>query len=246
MRIALMADIHANREAFSACLAHARAHGAERFAFLGDYVGYGADPGWVVDTVMAEVRAGAAAVLGNHDHAIAEPRETMNPYAEMAIAWTRGQLGPEARGFLAGLPTGVGDEERLYIHAGGKAPDHWRYVVDSGEAARCIGDQAARLTFCGHVHVPAVFGARAGGPPIRFRPVSGVAIPLLRHRRWLCVLGSVGQPRDGDPGASYAILDTRADEITYLRVPYDFDATAEKIRRAGLPEALALRLSRGR
>lgn len=246
MRIALMADIHGNREAFTACLADAERHRVDRFAFLGDYVGYGADPAWVVDTIMERVARGAVALLGNHDHAIANLKERMNPNAEVAIQWTRGQLGPAARAFLEARPVRAAEEDRLFIHAAGQAPATWQYVVNRDDASRCLAATSARLVFCGHVHVPAVFGNRGKSPPIRFQPVTDVAVPLLRQRRWVCVLGSVGQPRDGNPGASYAILDVDRHELTYVRVPYDVDAAAAKIREAGLPEALAQRLFRGR
>lgn len=246
MRIALMADIHGNREALTACLADAERRGVDRFVFLGDYVGYGADPVWVVDTLMERVERGAIALLGNHDHAIANLRERMNPNAEIAIQWTRGQLGPVARAFLEARPTLSEDSDRLFIHAAGQAPAAWHYVINRDDASRCLAATSARLVFCGHVHIPAVFGGRGNGAPIRFQPVTGIAVPLLRQRRWVCVLGSVGQPRDSDPGASYAVLDADRHELTYLRVPYDIDAAATKIRQAGLPEALAQRLSAGR
>ncbi len=245
MRIALMADLHANRAAVEACLAHAGRRGAERYVFLGDYVGYGADPGWVVETIRNHVARGALAVLGNHDHAIAEPRESMNANARIAIDWTRERLDASARAFLAGLPTSHADEARLYIHAGGAVPRRWTYVVGPDDAASCLAGSSARLVFCGHVHIPAVFAAASSGRPSAFTPVPGVAIPLLRQRRWVAVLGSVGQPRDGDPSACYALLDTVRDELTYERVPYDIDATAARIRAAGLPEALAARLFQG-
>ena len=102
--IALFADIHANRQAFSACLEQARAQGAQRIVLLGDYVGYGADPEWTVTTVMELVDKGAVAVLGNHDSAIGNPREQMNLEARIAIEWTRGELSAAQRQFLAGLP----------------------------------------------------------------------------------------------------------------------------------------------
>ena len=104
MLIALMADVHANRQAFSACLDHARESGARRYVLLGDYVGYGADPAWAVAKVMELVEGGATAVLGNHDAAIASPSDRMHEEARTAIDWTRGQLGAEERRFLANLP----------------------------------------------------------------------------------------------------------------------------------------------
>ena len=117
MLLAFFADIHANRQAFSACLDFARAHAAERFICLGDYVGYGADPEWTVETVMDLVENGALAVRGNHDTAIGVASETMNAAAQAAIEWTRGRLGAAQRRFLAELPLMLQEDDRLYVHS---------------------------------------------------------------------------------------------------------------------------------
>lgn len=240
-----MADIHANREAFDACLRDARARSSERFVFLGDFVGYGADPAWVVDTAMDLVAKGASALQGNHDNAVSDLHEVLTADAQVAMAWTRGELGPDAREFLAGLPLKIEDETRLYVHANVRPDKRWLYVDDCNAAARALQARQAPAVFCGHVHVPAIYGITATEKLVTFRPVPGVAVPLPSHRRWLAVLGAVGQPRDGNPAASYALLDTRKAEITYMRVPYDCDAATAKIRKAGLPDSLADRLRRG-
>ena len=249
MLIALMADLHANREAFAACLDHAGREGAERLVFLGDVVGYGADPEWVTETVMGLVsRRGAVALLGNHDEAAAgRGRGGMNATAEAAIAWTRSRLSAEAAGFLASLPLEVEEEDRLYVHADASDPGRWNYVVEAEDARRSL-DAApdAQATFCGHTHVPRLFGITAAAKLAAFRPVPGVSVPLLRPRQWIAVLGAVGQPRDGNPAACYGMLDTARGELTWVRVPYDVAAAADKIRAAGLPESLALRLYGGR
>jgi diadenosine tetraphosphatase ApaH/serine/threonine PP2A family protein phosphatase len=245
MRIALLADIHANREALVACLAHARGQGTERLVFLGDYVGYGADPEFAVETVASCVDAGAIALRGNHDDAIAEPDLAMNDEAWTTIAWTRGRLGPASRGFLADLKLTIAEGEILYVHADVSSPARWIYVSDAAAAAHSLAATQARLIFCGHVHVPCLYGVTPAGKLTSFRPVAGVAVPLQPQRRWLAVLGSVGQPRDGNPAACYALLDTARAEITTLRVPYDIDAAAAKILAAGLPATLAERLRRG-
>lgn len=241
-----MGDIHSNREAFEACLADARAQGATRHVLLGDYVGYGADPAWVVERIMTLVSDGAVAVRGNHDHAIADARESLNPEARAAIDWTRDRLSAGQRAFLAALPLRAEQEECLYVHAGGTAPARWRYVAGDDEAARVLDEATARLIVCGHVHVPALFHATGMRRPARFRPVPDKPVPLLRQRRWVAVMGSVGQPRDGDPSACYALLDAGTGEITYRRVPYDVAGAQAKIRAAGLPEMLAQRLALGR
>lgn len=240
-----MADLHANREALEACLRDAKGRGAAKIVFLGDFVGYGADPVWVVDTVMGHVAKGASALMGNHDNAVSDLRDSLTADAQMAMSWTRGRLGSEAREFLASLPMRIEDETRLYVHANVQTDRRWLYIDDRNAATRALHARQAQAVFCGHVHIPAIYGITATDKIVTFQPVSDVAVPLSPQRRWLAVLGAVGQPRDGNPAASYALLDTKKSEITYLRVPYDIDATVTKIRNAGLPESLADRLRKG-
>src|SRR5262245_9313829 len=248
MLIALLADIHANHAALAACLADARARGAERLVFVGDYVGYGAEPERTVEAVRECVDAGALALLGNHDRAVADPGEAkrMNRDAATAIAWTRNRLDAGARGFLAALPMTIERDDLLFVHADASAPARWIHVEGADEAKRSLGAVAARVTFVGHVHVPAVYGLGTRGGVIAHRPVAEVALPLTRPRRWLVVLGSVGQPLDGVAAAGYALFDPARAELVFRRVPYDAEAAAARIRAAGLPAALADRLLVGR
>lgn len=245
MLIALLADVHANREALEGCLAHARARHAGRFIFLGDHVGYGADPEWVVERIREYVSAGAVALLGNHDAAVADGPRSMNAMAQAAIEWTQGRLDTAQRRFLAGLPLTFEDEDSFFVHADATAPGRWLYVTGPQDAIRSMKATRCRMTFCGHVHRPAIYSLSGVSRLTTFRPVTGVAVPLLSQRRWLTVLGSVGQPRDGNPTASYAMLDTGRSEVTFHRVPYDVETTAAKLRMAGLPETLADRLRSG-
>jgi len=240
--IALFADIHANRQAFTACLAQAREFGAQRYVLLGDYVGYGADPDWTVTTVMEMVDKGAIAVLGNHDSAIGNPREQMNVEARIAIDWTRGELGAEQRRFLAGLPLERVDDERLYVHSEASNPPAWIYVTSVYEASRSLAFNPAQITFCGHIHRSAIYSMSPTAKMTSFSPTTGAAVPLLQGRRWLAVLGSVGQPRDGNPAACFAMFDTEKRELTYCRVPYDVEQAVAAIRKKGLPRWLADRL----
>ena len=246
VRLAIFADIHANRQAFSACLDAARARGAERIICLGDIVGYGADPEWAVDTVMGLVSEGAIALRGNHDNAIGTPSESMNAEAQAAIEWSRGRLSAPQRQFLAGLPLTHRDDDRLYVHADASQPARWRYVVGTSEAARSLEATDAHITLCGHIHRPALYSMSAAAKMTSFIPTTDVPVQLLGGRRWLAVVGSVGQPRDGNPAAAFAMLDTASREITYCRVPYDVEAAAERIRANGLPHGLADRLLSGR
>ncbi len=245
MRIALLTDIHGNREAFEACLDHAERNQIDRYVFLGDYVGYGADPAWVIEKVMEYARGGAIVVLGNHDAAVLDGAERMNESAAAAIEWTRAQLGAAHREFIKTMPLHREDGGRYYVHANAYAPNEWGYVADLYAASRSLVATQAQATFCGHTHVPMLFNMSMTGKIASFEPVDRVEIPLTPRRRWLAVIGSVGQPRDNNPAACYAILDTQRGILTYVRVPYDVDSAARKIRDAGLPIGLSLRLLEG-
>jgi diadenosine tetraphosphatase ApaH/serine/threonine PP2A family protein phosphatase len=244
--LGIFADIHANRQAFQACLDMARAKGIERVICLGDVVGYGGDPEWAVDTVMDLVEAGAIALRGNHDQAIGTASESMNAEAQAAIDWTRTRLNPAQRRFLADLPLIREEEDRLYVHSEASSPARWRYVQSASDAARSMIATSAQITFCGHIHQPQLYSMSVTAKMTSFVPISNVPVGLLKGRQWLAVAGSVGQPRDGDPAASFVTFDTETREVTYCRVPYDVEAAANRIREAGLPEWLAERLLVGR
>ena len=242
-----MSDIHGNQEAFAACLDHAGENSIDRYVFLGDFVGYGADPGWVVDTAIAYVERGAVAILGNHDAAVlTDSVRRMNEVAETAIAWTRTQLDDRQRNFIAGLPLFIEEEDRLYVHASAHESDQWHYVVDIYAAASSLVATDARATFCGHTHVPALFHMTQEGDFAGFEPVAQEAIVLDRAQQWLAVIGAVGQPRDHNPAACYAVIDDERNTLTYVRVPYDIRTASRKIRAAGLPGVLVARLIEGR
>lgn len=247
MKLALVTDLHANREAVAAVMAHARAQGAQRFAFLGDYVGYGADPAWVVDLVRDEVARGAVAVLGNHDQAVVQgPRPTMVADARQVVEWTRSQLTPDQLEFLAARPLTALEADTLYVHANAHAPAEWAYIEGRSEAVRSLQASDRRFVFCGHVHDQALYHLSGAGKAGEFAPAPGMPIPLSPHRRWLAIPGSAGQPRDGNPAACYAIFEPGSATLTFHRVAYDHDAAAAKVRAAGLPEALAQRLIHAR
>ena len=246
MKIALVTDLHANRQAVEAVLDDARARGAQQLVFLGDYVGYGADPAWVVDRVRQEVEAGALAVKGNHDVAVvAGASPTLRAPVQALVAWSRSQLNADQIAFLDALPLQHESGEILYVHANAYAPAEWDYIGGRGEALRSLRATRCRLTFCGHLHEPRLYHLAPGGRMGDFVPVPGVPVPLLPLRRWLVLPGSAGQPRDGNPAACWALHDTDAGTLTCHRVPYDHEAAGERIRAAGLPAELAQRLAQG-
>jgi diadenosine tetraphosphatase ApaH/serine/threonine PP2A family protein phosphatase len=246
VKLAILADIHANREALLACLAHAERQGAEEYAFLGDLVGYGADPRACLDCVRGYAARGAILVRGNHDEAaLGGLCADMHPAAREAALWTRQQLSGEERVFLDGLPYTVERDGQLFVHASAQRPESWDYITGERAAARCLAATVATWVFAGHVHHPMLFHTTQGGVAA-FVPRVGVGIPLGPGRRWLAVAGAVGQPRDGNPAAAYLLFDPAHHQLIGHRVPYDWMTTAAKIRAAGLPEALATRLGQGR
>ena len=246
MRTAVLTDVHANLEALSACLSHAERNGAERFIFLGDHVGYGADPGLVVDMIRERVARGGLAVLGNHDLAVIQtPGEGMHAAARTAIQWTRERLTADQLQFLAALPLTVREDGHFYVHANASAPGQWEYVTGVYDAGKSIRATDCRITFCGHVHTPALYHMTADGRVFAFTPVPATSIRLGLRRRWLAIPGSTGQPRDGNPASCYALFDDDAHALTYFRVPYDHVTAARKIREAGLPEFFGVRLQVG-
>ncbi|APV52098.1 hypothetical protein BWI17_21955 [Betaproteobacteria bacterium GR16-43] len=240
MRFALLADVHANLEAFEACLAHARARGAARIVLLGDLVGYGADPEAVLTRVMALRAEGAIVLKGNHDAAIDGPAGYFNEAAREALQWTRSRLDAAARAFLASLPLVVREGDLIFVHASARDPERWTYLDGTGAAQRCFdAEPGANYLFAGHTHGHRLYAHLHEGRANAFVPVPGTAIPVGRHRRWLAVVGAVGQPRDGDARAAYALFDEPAETITFHRVAYDHAGAAGKVRAAGLPRSLA-------
>jgi len=247
MRIAVLSDIHSNLEALLACLAHARFQGAEQFVFLGDLLGYGADPKACLDIISTKVSEGAVAVLGNHDEAVLGGLcEKLAFVARDAIYWTRQQLQQAELEFLQTLPLVARDGNSFYVHASAASPEKWPYIDNAPAAAKCMTASGQPLTFVGHVHHQVLYYTAVGGVVHTFIPVPGVAIPLmLRQRQWLAIAGSVGQPRDGNPAAAYLLHDRQRETLTFFRVPYDHWSAARKVRAAGLPERLAHRLETG-
>ena len=242
---ALLSDIHGNLEALNACLDHARSRGAERFVFLGDLVGYGADSRKVVEIVAGYAAEGAIVIKGNHDEAIEASGGYFNDASRAALDWARETLSQEQRRFLASLPLVVRDATVCYVHASAVAPDRWDYIDSPAAAKRCVDAANACYTFCGHLHDQVLYFENAQGRMSEFRPFPGTAIPVRSHRRWVAIVGSVGQPRDRNPAAAYAMFDLEAQQLTFFRVPYDAMAAADRIRQCGLPGSLAYRVELG-
>ena len=247
-RIGLFADLHSNLEAFDACMEQAKELGVTRMVFLGDLVGYNADPGALIDRIGEMVaNKKAIAVLGNHDQAVFEDhRHQMNASANAAIEWTKSQLTPTQVQFLKDLPLMVQEDAMCFVHASAHNPADWNYITDSMSAWRCVQNSGKTYTFVGHAHEQALFYQSAVGKLIRFAPHPGDEVPVMRHRQWVGVVGSLGQPRDGNPEACFAVFEPELEVLTFHRTPYDQFTAADKVRRAGLPEDLANRLITGK
>lgn len=254
MKYALLSDLHANLHALDACLAHAQKQGVDRLAILGDLVGYGAFPSQVVERCQALQAEGAIVLRGNHEELIQshslDDAESLSSYGGQTAEWTHQQLSPAQRFWLEVLPLTAQEGPVYFVHASADAPERWRYVEDERVASLSL-DAAAQNTevhfvFGGHVHHQSLYYRGTGRQLMRFNPTAGVPIPTPKHRHWIATVGSVGQPRDGNPKAMYAVFDDAACKLTFHRVAYDHLAAARAIRDAGLPEFFAQRLERGR
>ncbi|TXI23895.1 MAG: metallophosphoesterase [Roseateles sp.] len=252
---AVISDLHANRQALEAVLANARQQGATHYALLGDFVGYGADPGWVLDQVMDLVRHhGAVVVRGNHDEAVAAGSHAqMHPDARAVIDWTRAQLSEAQLSFLKELPlsvrTGPEAGDCLFVHANAYNPAGWDYVQGRAEAVQSLLAVPARVQFCGHMHEPMLFHVSGTGKAGDFHPQADVLMPLPAHRQWLAIPGSCGQPRDGNPAACYALfkpgMSPQEDaQLRFMRVPYDVEAAVAALHATAMPAEVVQRLAR--
>jgi len=228
-------------------LADARRRECDRIVCLGDFVGYGPNPNECVDllTPLLEGRS----VAGNHDWAAVGKLDItfFNPYAQEAILWTQKALRPAVQQYLAALPSEWlhdGPRAFLAVHASPRDPIE-EYVLDAQTAGESFRERAFALCFVGHTHVPAMFVAAGNAVEARPFPVEE-EVRLDPAFRYLINVGSVGQPRDGDPRAAYAVLDGEAATVQLVRLEYAFERTQEKMLREGLPPVLAERLSVGR
>jgi diadenosine tetraphosphatase ApaH/serine/threonine PP2A family protein phosphatase len=248
MRYLILTDVHANLEALDACVADARARGFDQTLVLGDIVGYGADPNLAIERVQALKPAGM--VRGNHDKVACglERPEGFNMVARSAALWTFDALTPDHRAWLATLPEGPQQIDGLIEICHGSPVDEDAYIFDELDALRALKASKRPLCLFGHTHYPVTFeqsDAAADGLEMMGAPRSN-QIALREGFRYLVNPGAVGQPRDGDPRAAYAIVDTERRVVELFRLVYAVEVTQAKVIKAGLPEVLAQRLAVGR
>ena len=249
MRILVLSDLHANATALNAALAAAEGRW-KHVVCLGDVVGYGPDPNEVTSKIR---ELGAQTIRGNHDKAATGLMLTddFNPVAKAAVDWTRSQLSPDNLKWLTELPPGpLQTDGIVLVH--GAFQDEDEYVFTPAQALEGLLDSAARVTFFGHTHHQGGFSysnASNNLEILSLRPRSSESFAALRtntESRYLLNPGSIGQPRDGDPRAGFAIADLEQDVVEFWRVTYDIAAVQSRMRAARLPEALVQRLSLGR
>jgi diadenosine tetraphosphatase ApaH/serine/threonine PP2A family protein phosphatase len=229
MRIAIVSDIHSNLEALTRALSTIDELGIRDIVCLGDVVGYGANPRECLELVRARCRV---VIKGNHDAAAADGSgmENFSSMARAAAEWTQGQLHESERWYLQNLPLTWVQDNLFFVHASPYVPSAWIYVVSPFEAKLAFQHLRQDICFLGHSHQPFVIGERGGEGQVQ------------RGERFLINVGSVGQPRDGNPQLSFGVFDTEAWEYRNFRRTYDVEVAAAKILDAGLPRRLADRL----
>ena len=240
MRYAVISDVHSNLEALEEVLRAVEQERVDRLLCAGDMVGYGADPAACLELLRDKAHQ---AVRGNHDEAAIGQMDLdwFDRLARGAVQWTQGQLSEGHRRYLQSLPLIWKDQEVTLAHGSLHQPEQFHYLFDPAKAQASFSVQPTPVAFIGHTHIPVVFVQK--GSSILFH--RSTQIQVEPPAKVLVNVGSVGQPRDGDPRACYAVYDTASGTIDIRRVAYPFQKTQAKIRAAGLPELLAERLALG-
>jgi diadenosine tetraphosphatase ApaH/serine/threonine PP2A family protein phosphatase len=247
MRYLVLTDIHANLEALDTCLHDARNRRYHDTLILGDVVGYGADPDAVIERVQA--LKPLAIVRGNHDKVACgiDQADGFNAVARAAARWTLDVLSPEHREWLAALPEGPHNVDELIEVCHGSPFDEDAYIFDELDAVHALKVSSRPLCLFGHTHYPVTFELSAQAfDSIGPSPAGETRVHLRTGSKYLVNPGSVGQPRDGDPRAAYAIVDTDQRCVDLIRLAYPIEQAQAKVISAGLPEVLAQRLAVGR
>ncbi len=241
MRWAIISDIHANLQALEAVLRKADSVGWDRMICLGDVVGYGAEPNECVELVSARCEA---TVMGNHDAAVLGLADTsrFSVAAGEVARWTAGRLSARNRRYLRDLPYSMEFDSFEIVHSTPEDPPAWHYLLSEFDAAALYDSFEADMLFYGHTHAACAFRRSHEGGVSRLEPQS---FSPAAGSRYIINAGSVGQPRDGDPRASFVLLDTRERRVEFYREQYDIEQAQRRIIDAGLPRILATRLSHG-
>lgn len=240
-KFAILGDIHSNLDALNVVLDDCRSQGVTDFLCTGDVVGYNACPRECLEIIRD---LGCPVVMGNHDHYVSSVQnlEDFNPHAAAVIEWTREQLTEEEMTYLANLPFVKTTMGITLVHSTMDVPENFGYVFDHLQAEAHFTHQVTPLCFHGHTHCPMVYEKQLSA--VYRIDAQDFRLPI--GRKYFVNVGSVGQPRDGDPRAAYAIYEPKSRALSFRRLDYDIAAAQERIRLAGLPERLAERLEVGR
>ncbi|MBF0510763.1 MAG: metallophosphoesterase family protein [Candidatus Omnitrophica bacterium] len=241
MRYGIISDIHSNLEAFEAVMTECRQLKIETLLCCGDIVGYGADPKACIHLVK---KGNIVSVAGNHDWAVSGRLDFsyFTPNGQAAVLWTRSQLGMEDMIYLNNLPSWLKNKDCTLVHGTLQSPGQFTYLTNIEKASQTFALMENKVCFVGHTHVPQVYIEREG----RIYSSDILDIDIQPDCRYIINVGSVGQPRDRNPLASFCVYDTQLEMIENHRVPYDIERAQQKILEAGLPQALGLRLREGR
>lgn len=244
MKYGIFGDIHGNLEALEAVLADMEEQGVTHPLCLGDLVGYGANPAECLEVVRA---MGCPVVRGNHDDLVPQGKapSSFSDSAKQSLEYSRRQLNPAQLNFLRRLPMLWVEDPLTLVHATLDGPESWGYISTRLEAQTCFLYQKTPICFVGHTHRPCAFAQEKEVRPLEFRHVDVQPDRSKVGRKFLFNVGSVGQPRDGDWRASYAIFSPQENWVDLRRVSYNIDKAAAKILKAGLPESLSKRLFKG-
>jgi predicted phosphodiesterase len=244
MKYAIISDIHGNLEAFQAALNEIEKAGIKYIFSAGDIVGYGPDPEECIKIIRSR---GISSVMGNHDYAVNEvsEEELFNAYARLAIRWTREKLSEEDKTFLKSLPFSLVKDEFTIFHGTLDPEEPFNYILMSDDAELSFKNMKTWVGFFGHSHSAGCFIKDSNGIISYRSGIIDCTIELDPENKYLINVGSVGQPRDGNPNGAFAIFDTDEKTVSIKRFAYDIDKTAKKIIDSGLPRFLAERLYEG-
>ena len=236
MTIAILSDIHANYEALTAVFDYIDKNNIEHVFCLGDIVGYGPNPNECVEMIREKCEV---VIMGNHDYAAIGLAniDYFNEYAKMSTYWTVDNLNKDNLKFLKGLPFSHQMDNFIFVHSSPSKPSHWYYVLSVQDARIEMQSFEEQICYIGHSHVPVVFSGQ------NFNRETSQK--LQANRKYIINVGSVGQPRDGNPNTCFTVMDTDKNKVEFIRLEYDIDTTYEKIVKAGLPLFLAERLLKG-
>jgi predicted phosphodiesterase len=237
MPVAIISDIHGNLEALEETLDYIKERGIDTIYCLGDIVGYGPNPNECIDLITENC---SEVVIGNHDHAVLglTSTEYFNDFAKISTHWTTNNLTEDKKQYLNSLDFTFKTEKFFAVHATPSIPTMWHYILSEVDAQNEFKYFTEQICFIGHSHFPIIFNNQAGF-------TRALNVKLESEEQYIVNVGSVGQPRDGNPKACFCVYDQETNEIEFVRLSYEVDKTREKIIKAGLPVFLADRLTKG-